>query len=802
MRKYYGITQSKNGNIYRVEIWDAPSGSSTGGSELRMASPGFSLTYDKQGGKLYENQIQTSKIQAQFVVTETADHNFFQNLAVEYEGDFALVVYKNNNIFYIGRIIADQMQYQRRPELNTIYTITAIDSLSLFDSIKVKKSWFNSTTKRMTILELIRRSLSETFVVAYQNHLGFGNDFIMDIGADLPTGSPGYFSRLEFNISSTIENLNNFIEIYNDEDIYIDCQKAIERLLKISSCKLIYSNGIFTIYDPILSASTATIYAFIYSTTGTYTSRPTVNTQYAISDGVRPCFTAFPIYTHQPPLKYIKQSFLRQGFNYNIRTYNNQSASQLSTNLVVSDSTSTSILVNAVLNWITQSFTGTTPPNQFFINLNFRIYVNGGGSGYKHYDYQNKTWTVFQPNKPFYESIRSNITNYQIINTQFSKSTIDFNRSFVKPSQDDNVEVEFLIGNISWNWLSGSIQNNIQFWGVTSIFEQDLAPRVAYTENTKNLKATEIIEDDVIYGYNLSPTSPNGVGTIWRSDINFTSNLTADFWANRAMSIYANAPKTIQATLIDDGDYKAILCPSFDSESYAFNGGQFSALEEIWDFELIKIAQDVDAYDYNELDFQDEMDINKQQNNAVFRIVQQGQQFRDSISNITTDLGLDLLRLSPNTPTVAPTVVTRFTPFVTVNSYEETTWSIKENGKSITYNAGEYTLNPNNEILICDTSIGNVVINLPNANEVKGLKYQFKKPETANIVQINGVIDGVSVYVLQSKNESVIIESDGSTYWAVSDNKQKLSTSSNVLIDGGTFEDKNSFIDAGSFVTE
>ena len=119
MRKYYGVTETINGNNYTVEIWDEPTGSSTTGDQLNMAYPGFTLQYDGEGDKVWENPIRGSRVKANFVVSETADHTFFRNLAVENEGDVALIIYKNTDLYYVGRVIPDQMQYERRPEKNT-----------------------------------------------------------------------------------------------------------------------------------------------------------------------------------------------------------------------------------------------------------------------------------------------------------------------------------------------------------------------------------------------------------------------------------------------------------------------------------------------------------------------------------------------------------------------------------------------------------------------------------------------------------------------------------------------------------
>jgi hypothetical protein len=51
----------------------------------------------------------------------------FQNLGVDQEDKYALVVYRNGTLYWIGRILADQMQYERRALVNTPFEITAVD---------------------------------------------------------------------------------------------------------------------------------------------------------------------------------------------------------------------------------------------------------------------------------------------------------------------------------------------------------------------------------------------------------------------------------------------------------------------------------------------------------------------------------------------------------------------------------------------------------------------------------------------------------------------------------------------------
>lgn len=767
MRKYYGITETISNTIYRVEIWDEPTGSATGGTELPMADPGFTLTYNEQGGKLWETQIQTSKIQAQFVVSETADHTFFQNLAVEYEGNFALIIYKGTNLFYVGRIIADQMQYERRPEKNTIYTVTAVDGLALLDNFNVNKNWFNATTKRVSILDLIRLSIAETFVPLYYGHLGYSNDYMMDLSKDLPTGSPGHAKILELNQYSVIENLEYVIDYNDDNDIYYKTDKVITSLLKTIHSRLIYSNGLFVIYDPITVAENNFIFAFVYDVDGVYISRPTINTQYAVGDGARPCFSAFPIFTHQPPQKYIKQTFQREAFGYVVRPFASQSTSSLTLTYQSVGSGASGLNVSALINYASQSF--VTPPKQQYSEINFRIYVDGGGLGYKHYDYQTGQWTSYQGSLPFYEKVRCEVTDYKVVNSTIALFRLDFNRNFNSPVSNDTVVVEILVGSIKWNWATGSIFNALSIWGGLSIYEQDAEPRTITVSNTKNLKATEVLEENIIYGYNFSSTSSNGVGTIWNSAINAASDVTADDWAKRQIAVYIDAPKVAQANLIDDGDYHPVLCPNFDDDSYAFNGGTFDAQSETWNFELLKIAQDVVNINTSELDYQDEIDINDQQNNSVFRIVQQVETIRESVGNLPNSLPYDVMRVSPDAPTLEPTIITNFAPIIKYDTATtELTWNIQELGKVQSLAGGTHNLDPTCELIICDSTAESVIINLPNPSTVKGLKYHFKKIAPSNSVQLNGTIDGAGVYSFNGKDDCKVLMSDGTEYWLVS----------------------------------
>ncbi len=767
MRKYYGVTETINGNNYTVEIWDEPTGLATTGDQLDMGYPGFTLDYDGEGDKLWENPIKGSKVKAKFIVSDTDDHTFFQNLAVEDEGTAALVIYKNTELFYIGRIISDQMQYERRPEKNTVYTITATDGLSLLNRYKVEYSWFDSTTERLDILNLIRYSLAKTTIPDYYDHLGYEDNYLVDASIDFPTGDFDRLNVFEINLSSVINDFTSFMEqetLYTDEDLFVDCQTAIERVLRMLYSRIIYTNSRFYIYDPIDYAEKAQSISVEYGTDGTQTGKISTLPQYTVGDGSRPCFAAFPIYTHQPAIREIKQNFTRQAINRLIRPFSafSTNSMQLTTpSIGYVASEERDLNVKAIINFISASFSGTTPPNQLFHEINFRIYVSDN-FGYKHYDYQNQTWTSTQSSLPFFERIRCEVTDYEVINSKYAKFKLDFARTFNPPAASDDVVVEISMGKLTWSW--GTTRNAVAMWGALYMYEKDSASMSVVTSNDKNLNATENEEFETIYGYEFTGNTLKGIGTIWNSDTSNPSGITASDWSVRQGACYVDAPKTASAQLVDDGDYYPLLTPQFDSESYTFNGGTFNAQDETWDFELIQLAQDVANISSDELDFQDTTNGDDKRNAAVRRLIDQTNVLRDSVSSFDTSLPTDIIRLSDESHTTTPTYDTLFTPYVKYDLSEETlVWLAREEGKSKTITSSE-TFDDTVSFYKIDTGLNTVQLTLPLPSTVKGKEFTFKKTSPANTVELAGTIDGGTGYFMDYNNETVVLVSDGSEY--------------------------------------
>ena len=577
MRKYYGITETINGNQYRVEIWDEPTGLATGGTQLNMATPGFTIDYEGEGNVLWESPIMNSKIQVQFIVSDTSDHTFFRSLAVENEGTPAVVIYKNSELFYVGRIIPDGMQYERRPENNTIYTVTAVDGLALLEKYNVRHHWFGSTNgpQRLSITGLIRESLALTQIPSYYDHLGDGDHYLMDASAHIPTGTLHRLDNFEINISSVITDLSEFMEQSVPDDkspLFVDCKTAIERVLRMCSSRLIYTNKYFWIYNSIETATRSQIYSAEYGTDGTYTNKISTLPQYSITDGIRPCFEAFPVITHQPAVRHIKQTFTRMAFNRVVKIIANQNAMTLTTPSVgYVANEQRKVTAKAIIHCPIPNRSGTTIPLQSYIILNYRIYIDEGGGTYKHYNHTSQSWVSGKTSIPFYEKIRLEVTEHKIPNSFYEQISADFERTYIPPASGDEITIDINVGHISWNFQSQTVQNGMDFRGTLYFMETDEKPITAPNSNKQNTAATQEYELNTLYGYEFTGNTIKGVGTIWNSDTNSGSGLTAQVWAGQQIQNYIYAPKVAQVSLIDDGDYYPILVPNFDSEKYVFN---------------------------------------------------------------------------------------------------------------------------------------------------------------------------------------------------------------------------------------
>jgi len=97
-------------------------------------------------------------------------------------------------------------------------------------------------------------------------------------------------------------------------------------------------------------------------------------------------------------------------------------------------------------------------------------------------------------------------------------------------------------------------------------------------------------------------------------------------------------------------------------------------------------------------------------------------------------------------------------------------WHLQEHGAPISYTVGTHTLTNGYELVICDSADGNVVVNLPDADESRGKKYIFIKTNSNHVVTIDAgtfLINDAATTTLGSKYESKTVMSDGNKWFIV-----------------------------------
>jgi hypothetical protein len=104
------------------------------------------------------------------------------------------------------------------------------------------------------------------------------------------------------------------------------------------------------------------------------------------------------------------------------------------------------------------------------------------------------------------------------------------------------------------------------------------------------------------------------------------------------------------------------------------------------------------------------------------------------------------------------------------DSTEVLDWHIQEHNASVVYTAGTHTITNGYELIICNSTDGNVTVNLPNATESKGKKYYFIKTANAHVVTISGGaynINGASSTTINNLYGSKTIISNGVQWYII-----------------------------------
>jgi len=311
---YTSTLVSINQVTYTVEIWDNATTPTV--KTLLMTGEGFTIDRDGEGDKIFENPVRTSKASATFSITDTADISIFQNMGVADEGSYHMVIKKGTDLFWVGRILPDQNQWERTPDEVFIMKVTAVDALQLLENYEIDEDWFD-TDGRIFISEFIYEILNAVGVTDIWDSSGGTNSFFADAlsiyETSLATFTTERIGKEKINIKAFYREFDTFSDYTVKDNVYkgllVNCKEALERILTGFNARIMLDNGMYWIYNPLTYANYSNLTYNRYNTSGiavqlaqSFNHALSISTQ----NTIRPKWSQFPVITHQPANREIK----------------------------------------------------------------------------------------------------------------------------------------------------------------------------------------------------------------------------------------------------------------------------------------------------------------------------------------------------------------------------------------------------------------------------------------------------------------------------------------------------------------
>jgi hypothetical protein len=799
-RIYYGSFLSIENIEYRVELWDGASGSAVGGTELTLAGNGFSIERQGQGDTYYKNYARPSRVSTNWLMSNDTVRNAFINIANNEESKFAIVVYRASALYYVGRVIADQADYLRE-SINgaPVFDLVAVDSLNLLEGFNVDPDWF--TDSLATGLDIIRKSLEYCGLDDYWTYLGVST-YLRDgvTMYDTAQASNKGLANTKFNLLTFYNGFDPFgdVQFIDTTDIYeattnidlITCKQAIEQVLSIYGSRITLESGAFWILpDDAYNATNLT--TRIYNTAGTFQSTGSTAHAVTLAANVRPQWEAKPTITYQPPVRAVDVIEERQNAIFVLRKGLDVNFIELS----IVDKTiaaSKPTRVRMLCKWYDNSYvalsTSSAKRYQRYL-FYYRIYVKNSGGTVSQYSpitnaYNTVATPVWQTQELTVTNARNN-WNSHVMDFVMPEVPSGYTRLFV----DYYIEAEqgmFVAPN---NWAASGT-DQVEFWGTItaaqpwgSIQNPDFAHTKKQTVSVTGASGnSQLVELKPAY---YDGEGPFGFGTIYVNN-GTTYVVSSDWYSGYASAIhddlstilgrriggmYNKFVPVIQGTWHDAGTLSAIKSLSFDSAKWLFNGGTFYPRSESWNGEWLALAPDYTlatgggSGEYTPRT--GERVVNERLNYHEFAITK----LNLETSAIPDRLVEHLVNYADGAPTAQPTLNTRWEVMLEYkDSTEVLDWHLQEHNASVVYTAGTHTITNGYELILCNSSDGNVTVNLPPANESKGKKYYFIKTNSGHVVTISGNgynINGSGTTTIGNHYHSKTIISDGAQWYII-----------------------------------
>jgi len=833
-RIYKGSFFSITNVEYRVELWDSPSGTtpeivarlynarvqSAGGyiegqtccfdkldalnstTELTLAGDGISIERQGESDSVYSNFIRPSRAIAQWVMPDQTTLDDFIGIQTEAETAWAMLIYRNDVLIHVGRVLADQMTRLRESiQSKPIIDMVAVDGLELMDGFKVSSSWFSS--EYISINQLFRRCLDTLDLADYWLVNGTNTAYLFD-GTLLHEDNAARlgFDMYKLHEYTFLENFDPFTDVkvidsygWQVEPNYISAKQALENVLTMFGARFTHENGAYYVIPFNAYNNVTSINLRQYSYTGQYIGTTTYSHRQTIGNDVRPLWMAKPSLYYQPAAQSVTINTHRQNIAKSLRTFPNIS------------STTLTLLANDIP-------TGTTPDDA---PMKIRLMAKSlkrsetiSGTLYTE-DSTDLYYNIKLTNPSTGSTKVLDANGYwvsgSVVNVLRRQPTKDVKGGWITsefeltvttaPVGFTRIEVNmFVHGNIlnysgTGKWKNGNSALK-DFWGSIQVAFADASPyqnadyvfdiTEVITASTANLvNSTPITIESPYYTDSLKYGIGNwlvfdGTNDIVASDWyggwdSITHGTITKMLGLQMASIYANFVPVVRGTWIDSGTLTAIKTLYFDNYAWVLNGVKWNARSEQWDGEWIGVSP---VYTSTTSSGEGLKVENTQENHTTNRL----NTAETAISNLNSAISevpqqvLEYLVNDSNDPiTTQPTLNTRYEVMLEyTDSTELVEWHLQEHNASVTYTAGSHTITNGYELILCDSSGGTVNVDLPDPTLSKGKKYYFKKIASSHTVVITGGgqdIDGSPTKVLNSLYDTCTIISNGVQWWVI-----------------------------------
>ena len=622
-RLYHGYIGSINNNTYRVELWNS-STADTPDSSIELVLASCNIKWAGEGKTTYESQIMPSRAVVGFTCTRrdtlVASQDVrtnLHNIALDAEQKWAVLIYKGSTLCFVGRVLADQISYERASPQSSIIEITAADALELISGYKVDSSWF--TSGKITLTNLVSRILKTTGLVDFWTTAGTSSTFLCDATQYTNSAQTGT-RKWGYNQVRLISFVANYDPFATDANIeYIDCKTALENVLRIYHAQIKLSSPSVSAAYWITQANayddTDFNYA-IYDYNGNFVSDGnTLTHRTSISgDRTRPTWEAKPTISYQPPIREVDFEYTQQNGVLDARNKASASTSILD---VTSDDIvpeGNKIRVIFDLSWDVPASASYT----HFYQIRWRVWAYNPSNDHTF------LWSEFKQQwddfGAAYGSVNYTRLKYELTDWGTFGEKIIEKEYPAPPSGCTTVRASVYLWEFttsvftktstgtSWGTATDNIKAFSGFLRIEQAYDEDKwtnpVKTTSATEGTKALNSTVVKLDTSYYAgrkddngtifvYNGSSYVPAvnwSAPWITGTDIPTGNQTIQQYAALSILGIYQDFVPTINGRWVDSGNYASVKHLYFDAGIWIFNGGTFDLHSERWDGEWLKVA--------------------------------------------------------------------------------------------------------------------------------------------------------------------------------------------------------------------